>query len=55
VTETPDAPTRFNEEKATYTVRGAGAPDLETGIAAIRAVAKKLPLRPCSTSARRGR
>ncbi len=46
MTETPDAPTRFNEDKATYTVRGAGVPDLELGIAAIRAVARKLPLRP---------
>jgi excinuclease ABC subunit C len=46
VTDKPDAPDRFNEEKATYTVRGAGAPDLEAGIAAIRAVAKTLPVRP---------
>ncbi|HWT11632.1 MAG TPA: excinuclease ABC subunit UvrC [Allosphingosinicella sp.] len=46
MTETPDAPDRFNEEKATYTVRGEGAPDLEAGIAAIRAVMKSLPVRP---------
>jgi excinuclease ABC subunit C len=46
VTEKPDAPDRFNEDKATYTVRGAGAPDLEAGVAAIRAVAKGLPARP---------
>jgi len=46
VTEKPDAPTRFNEDKATYTVRGAGAPDLEAGVAAIKAVAKSLPVRP---------
>jgi len=46
VTEKPDAPDRFNEDKATYTVRGAGAPDLEAGVAAIRAVAKSLPVRP---------
>jgi excinuclease ABC subunit C len=37
---------RFTEEKATYTVRGADAPDLEAGIAAIRTVVKTLPVRP---------
>ncbi len=42
----PDTPERFNEEKATYTVRGDGAPDLEAGVAAIRAVVKTLPVRP---------
>jgi len=42
----PDAPDRFNEEKATYTVRGSDAPDLEAGVAAIRAVVKTLPVRP---------
>lgn len=36
---------RFNEEKATYTVRGSGIPDLEAGVAAIRNVVKTLPLR----------
>jgi excinuclease ABC subunit C len=46
VTLPPDSPDRFNEEKATYTVRGAGAPDLEAGIAAIRSVVKTLPVRP---------
>jgi excinuclease ABC subunit C len=46
VTQPPDSPDRFNEDKATYTVRGAGAPDLEAGIAAIRAVVKTLPVRP---------
>ncbi|MEA3028722.1 MAG: excinuclease subunit [Sphingomonadales bacterium] len=46
MTEKPDSPDRFNEDKATYTVRGAGAPDLEAGVAAIRAVAKGLPVRP---------
>ena len=34
----PNAPDRFNEERATYTVRGAEAPDLEAGVAAIRDV-----------------
>ncbi len=42
----PDAPTRFNEEKATYALRGADAPDLEAGIAAIRKVVRTLPARP---------
>ena len=42
----PMAPDRFSEEKATYTVRGADKPDLEAGIAAIKAVAKSLPVRP---------
>ena len=41
------APTRFNEEKATYAVRGGGdAPDLAAGVAAIRNVLKTLPARP---------
>jgi excinuclease ABC subunit C len=44
VTDTPAD--RFSEEKATYTVRGSDQPDLEAGIAAIRAVAKGLPVRP---------
>src|SRR3546814_4095276 len=42
----PLSPDRFNEEKAAYTVRGAGQPDLETGIAAIRETLKPLPPRP---------
>ncbi|WP_157217681.1 excinuclease ABC subunit UvrC [Flavisphingomonas formosensis] len=42
----PSAPDRFNEEKATYTVRGSDKPDLEAGIAAIREVLKTLPARP---------
>ena len=43
----PNSPTRFNEEKATYTVRGGGeAPDLQAGVAAIRNVLKTLPARP---------
>jgi len=46
VTSTPDSPDRFNEEKASYTLRGAGVPDLEAGVAAIRAVVKGLPVRP---------
>ena len=43
----PGAAARFNEEAATYTVRGEGdAPDLEAGVAAIRNVLKTLPARP---------
>ncbi|MFL6720239.1 MAG: excinuclease ABC subunit UvrC, partial [Sphingomonas sp.] len=37
---------RFNEDQATYAVRGEGTPDLEAGIAAIREVLKTLPSRP---------
>ena len=43
---TPDAPDRFNEERAAYAVRGADQPDLEAGIAAIRNVLATLPTRP---------
>lgn len=39
-------PDRFNEEKATYAIRGADAPDLAGGVAAIRNVLKTLPLKP---------
>ena len=42
----PGAAERFNEEQATYAVRGEGAPDLEAGVAAIREVLKTLPRRP---------
>lgn len=42
----PNAASRFNEEQATYAVRGADIPDLETGTAAIRNVLKTLPLKP---------
>ncbi|SMF61348.1 Excinuclease ABC subunit C [Allosphingosinicella indica] len=37
---------RFSEEKSAYTVRGSDAPDLDAGVAAIRAVVKTLPVRP---------
>jgi len=46
VTDTPDSPNRFNEEKSAYTVRGSDQPDLETGVAAIRKIVKQLPVRP---------
>lgn len=42
----PDAPDRFNEERATYIVRGAEQPDLEGGVAAIRNVLRTLPTKP---------
>ena len=61
----PQSSERFNEDKASYTVRGSETPDLEAGVAAIRDVLKTLPARPgvyrmqdargdVSTSARRG-
>ncbi|MDP9424275.1 MAG: excinuclease ABC subunit UvrC [Pseudomonadota bacterium] len=42
----PGSSDRFNEEKATYALRGADAPDLEAGVRAIRNVLKTLPARP---------
>jgi excinuclease ABC subunit C len=42
----PRAAERFNEEQATYAVRGDGQPDLEKGVAAIREVLRTLPVRP---------
>ena len=39
-------PTRFNEEKATFAVRGSETPDLDAGVAAIRNVLKTLPAAP---------
>ncbi len=41
----PSTTDRFNEEHATYTLRGADAPDLEAGVAAIRNVLATLPQR----------
>lgn len=46
VTPDPNSPNRFNEETATFAVRGSETPDLDTGIAAIRNVLKTLPVRP---------
>jgi len=43
---TPQSPDRFNEQAATFSVRGSDPPDLETGIAAIRNVLDTLPSRP---------
>ena len=42
----PRAAERFNEDQATYALRGEGQPDLEVGLAAIREVWKTLPVRP---------
>jgi excinuclease ABC subunit C len=42
----PDAPDRFNDERAAYSVRGGEQPDLEAGVAAIRNVVKTLPTKP---------
>ncbi|CAN5189113.1 excinuclease ABC subunit UvrC [soil metagenome] len=42
----PQSPDRFNEDKASFTIRGAGAPDIDAGVAAIRNVLKTLPTRP---------
>ena len=45
----PDHPRsgeRFNEDNATFAVRGSDAPDLEAGVKAIRNVLKTLPVRP---------
>src|SRR3546814_20110876 len=46
----PNAPDRFNEEKATYVIRGSGEeadrPDLERGAGGIRGIVRTLPGRP---------
>jgi excinuclease ABC subunit C len=42
----PNSANRFNEDQATYAVRGEGIPDLDAGVAAIREVWKTLPTRP---------
>ena len=42
----PGTGDRFNEEKATFALRGSDAPDLEAGTKAIRNVVKTLPARP---------
>src|SRR5436190_7901830 len=42
----PGAADRFNEDHASYALRGADAPDLEAGVEAIRNVLKTLPTRP---------
>jgi excinuclease ABC subunit C len=42
----PNAANRFNEEQATYALKGSDKPDLDAGVAAIKAVVKTLPVRP---------
>ena len=42
----PQSPDRFNEDKATYTVKGGDVPDLDGGVAAIRNVLKTLSQKP---------
>jgi excinuclease ABC subunit C len=42
----PRSSERFNEDQATYAVRGAEQPDLEQGVAAIREVLRTLPRNP---------
>ena len=44
--EHPKSAERFNEEQATFAVRGVDQPDLEKGVAAIREVLRTLPVRP---------
>ena len=46
MTDKPATADRFNEERATYTVRGSDTPDLEVGVKAIRDVVRTLPVRP---------
>ncbi|MBD3729123.1 MAG: excinuclease ABC subunit UvrC [Sphingomonadales bacterium] len=42
----PRGSERFNEDHATYTVRGASQPDIEAGVAAIRATVRTLKPKP---------
>lgn len=42
----PRGKERFNEERATYTVKGSAQPDLEAGVTAIREVVKTLKPKP---------
>src|SRR5215207_9577408 len=43
----PKGAERFNEERATYSLKGAGAqPDIEAGVGAIREVARTLKPKP---------
>lgn len=46
MTSDPNSPNRFNEEGATFAVRGSDTPDLDAGVAAIRNVLRTLPVRP---------
>ena len=42
----PQSPDRFNEDKATFAVKGSDVPDLDAGVAAIRNVLNTLPQKP---------
>jgi excinuclease ABC subunit C len=42
----PRGAERFHEDRATYTLRGAAQPDIEAGVAAIRAVVRTLKPKP---------
>ena len=42
----PQSSERFNEERASYTLKGSGQPDIEAGVAAIREVLATLKPRP---------
>ncbi len=44
--EHPKGADRFNEERASYTLRGSDQPDIEAGVAAIRETVRTLPSRP---------
>ncbi|SFG03665.1 Excinuclease ABC subunit C [Novosphingobium sp. CF614] len=44
--EHPQGLQRFNEERATYTVRGSDQPDLQAGVEVIRDTVRTLPTRP---------
>ena len=46
MSEQPQSPDRFHEDRAAYTVRGGELPDLEAGVAAIRNVLNTLPHKP---------
>ena len=42
----PQSPDRFNEDRATYAVKGGDTPDIDAGVAAIRNVLNTLPQKP---------
>ncbi|MEO6716687.1 MAG: excinuclease ABC subunit UvrC [Novosphingobium sp.] len=42
----PNGAERFNEDRASYTLKGSGQPDIDAGVAAIREVLATLPSRP---------
>jgi excinuclease ABC subunit C len=46
MSDQPQSPDRFHEDRAAYSVRGGELPDLEAGVAAIRNVLNTLPQKP---------